>query len=146
MAAAGPDHREQQPERRTPGLAHRALAAGQPERAEARDPRERAVRHAQELAAPDGAVLAVAGAVPRHAEHRAAQLVLGHARRDVRHVVLDLPHRQSRAAGEGGRGIVGVAVGHHHLGRRSAAGAPGWRPRRGTRPATAGDRGRRCAG
>ncbi len=45
-----------------------------------------------------------------------------------------------------GGGIVGVAVGHHHLGVDLQQVLPGWRPPRETRPATAGDRGRRCAG
>ena len=51
--------------------------------------REASVRQRrQELAAPDGAVLPVAGAVPGHAQHRPVELVLRHARRDVRVVVL----------------------------------------------------------
>ena len=34
----------------------------------------------------------------------------------MRHVMLDLSHRQSGVAREGGRGILRVTVGHHHLG------------------------------
>ena len=65
------------------------LAAGHPHRPEVPDALESAQVAAQQLAAPDGAVGAVAGAVVDRADRRRRHAVLGEARREVRVVVLD---------------------------------------------------------
>ena len=105
--------------------ARRATAGGSPRRRpgsgrvpELRDPLvARQVGH-QDLGAPHAAVVAVAGAVERDAEHPLRHAVLGHHRRDVRVVVLHHdrtpapPPRRRRV-----REIGGVHVAHDDLGR-----------------------------
>src|SRR3984957_2016376 len=49
----------------------------------------------QKLAAPDGAVAAVAGAVPGDAKHRTLEPVVRHARKDVRQMMRHARHRQT---------------------------------------------------
>ncbi len=101
---------EEQAERRAPRLADRGLAAGKPERAKARHAAPAGLVDPNELAAPDGAVGAVAGAVPGDAEDGRRQAMLGHAGRDVGDVMLDRDDRNPEPFGGAGRMIVGVEV------------------------------------
>ncbi len=73
--------------------------------------------HAQEFAAPDGAVVAEPGAVPRHAEHRSVQVMLRHAREDMGVMMLHADDRQAGLFGEPRRVIVGMPIARHHGGR-----------------------------
>ena len=63
----------------------------------------RGFRDEEELAAPDGAIQAVAGAVPGDAEDGRLELILGHAGEHVGDVVLD--GDELRSGGGGGRDL-----------------------------------------
>src|SRR6266498_344799 len=70
------------------------FAAGQTKCAKVSDARERIVRYAQKLSAPDRAVQPVATAVPHDAKRRGGNLILGHTGQGVREVVLDAVRRK----------------------------------------------------
>ena len=84
-----------------------ARLAHRPEPADALRARRRA---AQQLTAPDRAVLAQAEAVHRDAEHLALEPVLGHRRGDVGMVVLHRDPREPERLGEPRRHQVRVQV------------------------------------
>ena len=91
VGGPGEPGRAQVGQRHPVGAPHRGVAAGQRHVAEVREAAVAVVVGEQELAAPHGAVVAVAGAVEGDADHRpaAVEAVLGHRRGDVRVVVLD---------------------------------------------------------
>ena len=97
------------------------FAGGQAEGAQvshaARD-RAALVGHPEELASPDGAVVAVASAVPRDAEGRAGNAVFGHAGIDVSEVVLHPDERQAGLLGVAGGEVIGVGVARDVVGGR----------------------------
>ena len=64
------EHFVKQTERGAARFLDRLVAAGQPERAQMRDALDVLIRDEEKFAAPDCAVQAVAGAVPRNAERR----------------------------------------------------------------------------
>ncbi len=83
---------------------------------------ESAVSAHEPLAAPDRAVLAIAGAVERDADHAALirrPAVLRQRSRDVRLVMLDAVQRQVVLGGEGlgqaRRGVIGMQIAGHDL-------------------------------
>ncbi len=101
-----------------PGLADRLRAADHRHRLQAGEALEAQIVRAQELAAPDRAVDAVAEPVHHHAEHRrrvARDAVLGHAARDMGMVMLHLVENGAFAGGmllgELGREVFGMQVG-----------------------------------
>ena len=76
----------------------------------------------QNFAAPYGPIGAIAGAVPGEPQHGPAQPVLRHARRHMGVMVLHAHQRHVPAGGQPlgvlRRGVVGVQVAGHRLGRR----------------------------
>ncbi len=94
-----------------PRLPDRGLAAGHRHRREATAPLEACQVGDQELAAPDRAVGAVAGAVEGHPDDRAVRPVVGQAGGDVRVVVLDAGqlHAGELGAGQLHAGQLGVS-------------------------------------
>jgi hypothetical protein len=91
--------RDQVRQRHAPGLAHRGIAAGQGDRADAGHPLDARQVRDQDLPTPDGAVRAEAGAVPGHSDHRSAAAVVGQAGGDVGMVVLDRFRRRGPHSG-----------------------------------------------
>ena len=79
----------EQSERSTAGFLDRLVAAGQPERTQMRDTFDAFVRDEEKFPAPNRAVQAVAGAVPRNAERGRRNFIFRHARQDVGDVMLD---------------------------------------------------------
>ena len=104
-----------------PGLARRAVAAGQAQRAQVAEANALAARHPQQLAAPGLAVGAEADPVERQAEHRARveAAVLGEHRADVGVVVLHADRRHVQARGERAGDAGGVEVGVEVVGDRA---------------------------
>ena len=98
-----------------PRLADRGLAARHPDRPQVADPLEADEVAAQQLAAPDGAVGAVAGAVVDRAR-RPLHAVLGQRRREVRVVVLDADRLQPEVERVLGREVLRVQVVRDQLG------------------------------
>ena len=86
---ASPKHFIKQSERGAARFLDRLIAAGQPERAQMSDALDVLVRDEKKFAAPDGAVQAVARAIPGNAKHRRWQFVFRHAGQNVGDVVLD---------------------------------------------------------
>ena len=100
----------------------------------------------QELAAPEGAVDAVAEPVEREPEHRFRATVLHHARGDVRVVVLHGRRRQVEVERELGRQVLRVEVVRDHLREHAVQRAGDGRRPAGTTGRSPGARGRRCGG
>ena len=103
-------------ERHADGVARGRVPAGLDHRSEAADPAVSGGATHQELAAPDGAVVAQTEAVEREPEHLAAQPVLGHRRGDVRVVMLHGDGRHAERGREPRRHEVRVPVVRHDLG------------------------------
>ena len=93
-----------------PRLAHRRLAAGKRDRLELREPLEAVEVGAQELAAPERPVGAVAGAVEDERERGARLAVLGEAGGRVRVVMLHLDERQPLLVRPLRRQVLGMEV------------------------------------
>ena len=88
-------HGVREPRRRhPPGLLNRTIAAGQADGHQHAGTLESREVAGEELAAPHGRVLAVAGAVEDHTQGRTRLAVLSKARREVRVVVLDADELQ----------------------------------------------------
>ena len=83
------EHFVEQAQGDSPRLFHRLVAAGQAELAEMGHALAGGFGDEEELAAPDCAVEAIAGAVPGYAEEGWLELIFGHAGKDVGDVVLD---------------------------------------------------------
>lgn len=100
--------------------AHRGVTTGQWNVREMSEPGEAVVVRQQELPAPYGAVVSVAGAVEGDADHLpgAVQSVLGHGGRDVRVMVLDPYDGPVRRVpvGPSGGAVAGMPVGDQGLG------------------------------
>ena len=79
----------EQSERGAAGFFDRLVAARQTERTQMGDAFDVFVRDEEKFAAPNRAVQAVAGAIPRNAKHRGCDFIFRHARQDVRDVMLD---------------------------------------------------------
>jgi hypothetical protein len=103
----------QHAERRTTRFAHGLFAAGQAEGAQVRHALAARLRHAQEFAAPNRAIVAVTGTVPGHAQNRRVELVLGHACECVRLMVLHADDRKARCVRVPRGGIVGMEIAGH---------------------------------
>ena len=86
---------------------HGGLPTGQGELAEMGHTLTGGFRDQEELTAPDGAIQAVAGAIPGDAEDRRFELILGHAGEHVGDVVLD--GYETSGEGRGARGKCGRA-------------------------------------
>ena len=128
-----------------PRLADRRLAAGQRHRLEVREPLEAGEVAAQQLAAPERPVGAVAGAVEDERERRARLAVLGEARRGVRVVVLDADELGVLLERPLRREVLGVEVVRDDARARRRASRGRARGRRGRRGRRARSRGRRGA-
>ncbi len=97
---------------RAPGLAHGAVATDQAERPERSHPLVIRSVDFQELAAPDGAIVAVARAVPRNPQRGTVLGVLGQARHDMGVMMLHGHPGQTLLLGVPGREVVGMGVVH----------------------------------
>ena len=77
----------------------------------------------KKLAAPDRSVRAIPGTIPCETEHRARQLVLGHAGRHMGVMVLNSHERSIPLCSQGfrmpGGSVVRVQVAGHRLGRHA---------------------------
>src|SRR6185369_9124370 len=88
------------------------LAARKPERSKMRDPREpfNLRIDAEELTAPDRSVRTVATAIPRNTQRGTCDRVFGHARENVRVMMLNGGHVLRRAAGILRRNVIGMKI------------------------------------
>ena len=84
---------DQVAQRRAPRLAHGRVAARQRDVAQVAAPLAAPIAGHQKLAAPDGPIGAVSGAVERHSDDFAREAILGHAGGDVRVMVLHAEFR-----------------------------------------------------
>ena len=107
---------------RHPGrVAHGGVPSGQRHRRKVPDPLDRGVGPEQQLAAPDRAVVPIAGAVEGEPEHRLAHRprMLGQQRGEMRVVVLhqqdSSPRRLRPLARPAVRQVPRMQVGHHRL-------------------------------
>ena len=116
-----PEQRVEIGHRDAPGIADRRVAAGQGQVFEVRGARQAVVAADEPLAAPNRAIVAVAGAIERDADHRSAVArvaVIRQTRGDVRAVMLH-PPRSGQAVlarvrlGEARGQIVRVQIADH---------------------------------
>ena len=103
-----------QSERGAAGFFDRLVAARQTERTQMGDAFDAFVRDEEKFAAPNRAVQAVTGAIPRNAERGRRDFIFRHAGQDVGDVMLDADHGRARVrlrvvgAGSGQPGPTGV--------------------------------------
>ena len=105
-----PPERMQRGKAHPPGAARGAIAARQREWCEATESPPRCAADQHDFAAPGRAVVAMSVPIERDAEDWSGHAVLGRDRRDMRGVMLDAHHRQSRLLGPARRMEIGMQV------------------------------------